>query len=120
MPYHDPDRPDVNAWFASTEGADIEAYVGALAEPAQDLLEESSGACIMYTHFASGFYRAGELDPRFKRLMERLAAKDGWFVPVSTLLDYLADRNGIAQITSAQRNALERRWLRSKLRTGRT
>jgi hypothetical protein len=51
--------------------------------------------------------------------MKRLAAKNGWFVPVATLLDYLKQRNGIRVVTGAERAALERRWLFDKIRAGR-
>ena len=36
----------------------------------------------------------GRLDPRFVQLMERLSAKNGWFVPVGTLLDASAVHPG--------------------------
>ncbi len=118
MPYHDPDRPYVRAWFASSEGAHVDAYNACVTEAAQDRLEEAGGACIMYTHFASGFSRDGTLDPRFRSLMKRMAAKNGWFVPVSTLLDHLVAQRGLTILTPRQRGALERRWLRSKIRVG--
>ena len=118
MPYHDPERPYVRAWFASSEGADVEAFTRCITETAQDRLEEAGGACIMYTHFASGFWRDGRLDPRFRALMERMAARNAWFVPVSTLLDYIVDQRGLTVLTPGQRGALERRWLRSKIRVG--
>lgn len=118
MPYHDPDRPYVNCWFASSEGADVHAFNRRLSEANQDRLEAQGGACIMYTHFASGFLRDGALNPRFTALMERLARKRGWFVPVSALLDYLAAQHGETVLTAAQRRGLERRWLLSKLRVG--
>jgi hypothetical protein len=118
MPYHDPERPLVNSWFASSEGADVDAFNACLSEANQDRLEAEGGACIMYTHFASGFYRDGTIDPRFNRLMERLASKNGWLVPVTTLLDHLAAQRGETVISNAQRRGLERRWLLSKLRVG--
>jgi hypothetical protein len=118
MPYHDPQRPFVRSWFASSEGANVDAYNACVAEAAQDRLEASGGACIMYTHFASGFYRDGRINPRFRALMERLAAKNGWFVPTGVLLDHLASRRGIVSLTSRQRSSLERRWLASKMRIG--
>ena len=120
MPYHDPARPFVTRWFASSEGADIDAFVRCVSEADQDRLEAQGGACIMYAHFAAGFVRDGELEPRFESLMRRLALKNGWFVPVATLLDHLEAHNGEVVITSAQRSALERRWLLSKLRVGYT
>ena len=118
MPYHDPERPYVNYWFASTEGPHVDAFVGALSEANQDRLEAEGGACIMYTHFGAGFVVDGRIDARFERLMRRLSAKNGWFVPVTTLLDFLLEANGHHEITDAERRALERRWLAHKLRVG--
>lgn len=119
MPYHDAAFPYVNAWYASAEGGEIESFVDLMSEANQDRLAEEGGACIAYTHFAKGFYVDGKLEPRFVRLMERLAGLGGWFVPLSTLLDYLAEkRGGIHQITPAERNHLQRRWLATKLRHG--
>ena len=69
MPYHDPERPFVNAWFASSEGANVQTYNACLIEAAQDHLEVNGGACIMYTHFASGFWRDGAIDARFRELI---------------------------------------------------
>lgn len=118
MPYRDPERPYVNAWFASSEGADVDAFNTCLSEANQDRLEARGGACIMYTHFASGFCRDGRLNPRFQELMTRLAGKNGWFVPVTTLLDHLAAEHGETILTSRERGELERRWLVSKMRIG--
>jgi hypothetical protein len=86
MPYHDPDRPFVRNWFASSEGPSVESFDRTLSEANQERLEIEGGACIMYTHFANGFYDNGCLDSRFVRLMQRLGSRPGWFVPVSTLL----------------------------------
>jgi len=116
MPYHDPERPFVNYWFASSEGANVASFNERIAEANQDRLEEEEGACIMYTHFGLGFCEDGRLNPRFRRLMERLARKRGWFVPVATLLDHLLATRGRVEISAAQRTALEWRWLRHKLR----
>ena len=118
MPYYDPDRPYVQAWFASSEGANVTAFNRCLSEAEQDGLEAAGGACIMYTHFASGFWSQGELNRRFRELMGRLASKNGWFVPVTTLLDYVVEKRGLSVLTPAQRGTLERRWLRSKMRLG--
>ena len=50
--------------------------------------------------------------------MERLAKKNGWFVPVSTLLDFLAEQNGVTTLTPAVRRRIETRWLWEKLYRG--
>jgi hypothetical protein len=91
MPYHDPRRPLVQNWFSSSQGSNLNSFCRLISEENQDRLESEGGACIVYTHLGSGFYPLRE---DFKRLIYRLAAKPGWFVPASTLLDYLAARRG--------------------------
>ena len=119
MPYHDPLRPWVNSWFASTEGHQGPSFVSAIKEPAQDRLEEEGGACIMYTHFGHGFVEGGDLKPQFRELIHRLSRKNGWFVPVTTLLDYLQGlRKTRHVLSSSERNGLEWKWLRHKFAHG--
>ncbi len=118
MPYHDPDRPYVNRWFASSEGQRVDSFNRCLSEANQDLLEAEGGACIVYTHFATGFVVDGTLNERFAQLAERLSRKNGWFVPVTTLLDFLAAQQADPVITAGRRRSLERRWLLSKARVG--
>jgi hypothetical protein len=55
MPFHDPDRPFVKYWFASSEGPSVQTFNETLSEANQEKLEAEGGACIMYTHFANGF-----------------------------------------------------------------
>ncbi len=118
MPYHDPERPYVNYWFASAEGANAEAFVERVREAAIDRLEAEGGACIMYTHFGLGFWD-GRIHPGFQEAMTSLARRNGWFVPVGSLLDWLlAQRGGNSVIQPAQRRDLERRWLWHKIRFG--
>lgn len=117
MPYHDPGRPFVNYWFSSSEGSNVGSFCRTISEANQDRLEAEGGVCIMYTHFASGFAN-GTLHPRFESLMRRLAAKDGWFVPVSTLLDHLRNQRGDNTIAPAELAVLERHWLGHKLLHG--
>jgi hypothetical protein len=118
MPYHDPERPFVNLWFAASDGDRIDRYNRLLGEKNQDRLEREGGACIVYTHFGKGFARSGALDSRFKQLMRRLASKNGWFVPVSTLLDHIVAVRGRHTVSSGERARLERRWLFHKVLAG--
>ena len=115
MPYHDPDRPYVNYWFAVSEGARIAAFNSMLSEDNQDRLASEGGACIMYTHLACGFVENGKLNQRFKSLMERMSKMNGWFVPAHTLLDHILSTRGQHSISSGERNRLERQWLMHKI-----
>lgn len=115
MPYHDPVRPYVNSWFAASEGPRIQSFNAMLSEKNQERLAREGGACILYTHFASGFFEQGHLNQRFKVLMERLSRMNGWFVPVRTLLDFVQRVRGAHSITCLERSELERQWLWHKV-----
>ena len=115
MPYHDPKRPFVNYWFASTEGPEISSFNKIIAEENQNRLQEEGGACIMYTHLAQGFYYPDGLNRRFKILMQQISKRNGWFVPVNELLDYLLEKNGHYVISKKEMMRLERKWLWHKI-----
>jgi len=115
MPYHDPRRPYVNYWFASSEGAHVESFNAMLSEKNQDQLAKEGGACIMYSHLAYGFLDNGTLNQRFKMLMERISGMNGWFVPVHTLLDHILSIRGNHIISESERSRLERKWLVHKI-----
>lgn len=118
MPYHDPSKPYVNYWFASSNGANLDAFNQCISEAAQDRLEAEGGACIMYAHLALGFFDGKRLEPRFERLMRRLAKKNGWFVRPAVQLDHLLAVKGRCEITDAQRRRMELKWLREKVFVG--
>lgn len=120
MPYSDPLRPSVRYWFSATEGNMAPSFLKALRDRNQDQLEQEGGACIVYTHFGHGFVRNGQLNPEFCRVMERLARKNGWFVPVSTLLGFLMKTRGATVLNESQRRRLEMHWLSEKLFRGTT
>jgi hypothetical protein len=118
MPYCDPERPYVRYWYASSEGANVGSFTRMISEEKQDRLEAERGACIMYAHFGHGFVQNGDVEPRFRGLLTRLSKKNGWFVPVRTLLGYLQARRQTTIITAGQRAPMEWRWLTRKLIRG--
>lgn len=111
MPYHDPRRPYVNYWYASTDGATVSRCLESLSESNLDRLEQECGACILYVHFAHGFCENGRVAPRFADAIRRVTRRNGWFVPVHEVLDHLRTQKKNVSITDWQRRALERRWL---------
>jgi len=118
MPYHDPERPFVQYWFASSEGRTVGAFVETCSGREMDRLEEQRGACIMYTHLAKGFCKDGRLHSEFRQVMERLSKKNGWFVPAGEMLDFILEARGPHVLTNQERRALEWKWLMHKLRVG--
>jgi hypothetical protein len=120
MPYHDPRRPYVQFWFSSSDAPEVPEFCDLLSERNQDRLVEEGGACIVYTHFAFGFTDNGGLNRRFESLMRRLATLPGWFVPVSTLLDYLRTQEGWRPEPPVEDiRKLQARWLRRRMIHGR-
>jgi hypothetical protein len=120
LPYYDPGKPFVNFWFSSSEGGNVSKFCHTLHESNQDRLQAESGICIMYTHFASGFASGDATHSLFTRLMRRLSKLNGWFVPVTELLDFLQrEKAGRNTIPAGERAAMENRWIRYKMRVGR-
>jgi hypothetical protein len=117
LPYHDPRKPYVNFWFSSTDAAGVRQFCDAIAPPVQERLEQEGGVCILYTHLAFDFAREGVLDAGFRRLVEMLAARNGWFVPVGELLDHLRNCGSGAEIPPGELAAMERRWVADKIRS---
>ena len=118
MPYQDPTKPFVNYWFASSDGNNAKKFNKCISNKNQDRLEKEGGACIMYTHFSDRFCDNGKLSEQFKVQMKRLSNKDGWFVPVSTLLEFLKKKNKTQIINDEQKKALEWKWLLNKIISG--
>lgn len=97
MPYHDPSRPHVRAWFSTSDADDADAFVELLTPARLARLEAEGGACIVSTHLGKRFVQDGRVRPDVRRVLEDVAARPGWFVPVGELLDHLAARRGGAR-----------------------
>jgi hypothetical protein len=115
MPYHDDRRPYVNYWFSSSEGADVEGFNRLVSERNQERLVREKGCCLVYTHFGKGFVERGKLNTTWKRLMNQLAQKNGWFVPTSELLDFLLEQQEREVISWEERGYLPYRWMLEKV-----
>lgn len=108
MPYRDPSRPYVPYWFSSSYGATVDDFCKLISEPNQDRLLDEGGACIVYTHLGDHF---APLQPRFQYLIRRLAALPGWFVPASTLLDYIGEQRGWSNIDDHTLTFEQMQWV---------
>ena len=116
--YRDPATEFVKYWFSASHAPNVKAF-NTLIQPArQQSLMRDGGVCIVATHTAAGFVQNGEVNQDTRRLLESLAEKDGWFVPVSTLLDYLRLQGLGAPIPLRERYIMELRWLYYAIRRG--
>jgi hypothetical protein len=94
MPFHDPKRPYVNYWFASSDGSDCQRFNKLLSDANVKRLEIENGVCLIYTHFAKGFcYKKNDeyvLNKEFLGVMSNLGSHQNvWCPTASELLDRL-------------------------------
>ena len=117
VPYRNAGAPQANAFFPSSFADNVEEFIELLSPARQQQLEREGGLAIVGTHFGKGFLRDGRVDPRVVELLTRLAARPGWFVPVSTLLDHLVEvQGGVALIGGYRLFRLEGLWFWHSMR----
>lgn len=78
-----------NYWFSSSDGHSLNEFNRLLSFENINRLEKENGVCIVYTHFAEGFVIDGKINPEFEEKIRFISQKDGYFVPVTELLDFL-------------------------------
>lgn len=94
IPYSLSETPYINYWFDSSNGKDVKNFNTILNRENIQRLQKERGCCILFTHFGKGFSVMTnghfELNVETKQKLEEIARNpDGWFVPVSIILDRL-------------------------------
>lgn len=115
MPYRDPLRPHVRWWFSAADASDVDEFNTLLRPERQQQLEAEGGVCIVATHFGKGFCRDGKPHPDTQRLLELLAARNGWFPAVGELLDWLRARRANDRLAAGEWHRMQWRWARDLL-----
>ena len=116
--YRNPATPFVNFWFSSAHAFDVDEFTALLSPERQDALEREGGVSIVTTHVAKGFVQNGKVDRTARKVLEAMAARNGWFVPVSTLLDHLRAQGLGKPLGWLQRCASEIRWAKAAFHRG--
>jgi hypothetical protein len=117
IPYRLPDKPWVNYWFPTSNGANADHFVELLKRDNLDRLEREGGVSLVYAHMGAGsFSRNGRVDPRVAERLEDLASRNGWFAPASDILDYLKQQPAWSeQLTFRQTVRLETLFISNRL-----
>jgi hypothetical protein len=115
IPYRDCKKVYSNFWFSSSEGHNVDAFNKLLNFRNIDKLEREGGVCIIYTHFANGFTKNGIVNKTTEESLFNLSRRNGWFVPVSTLLDFLRDKNSSDVLSWREQTSMEYKWFLSKI-----
>jgi hypothetical protein len=119
LPYSDKNKPLVKHWFFTCDADNVEEFNLVLQEKYQDQLAEEKGICIISTHFGKGFIENGKLNEKTGKLLHLLSQKNGWFVPVSTILDFLLTQQTESSISKFGLFRLEYQWFKDLLIHGR-
>jgi len=107
LPYKDKEFIQYsNYWFASTFAPNQWIFNHIVNENSIDKLEKDGGVGIVYTHFGYYMYGNGQIDEPFMRKMKYLSKKDGWFVPVSELLEFLLENKNKDEYISEYRKLI--------------
>lgn len=116
VPYHDPRRPLVPWWFSAADAENCEEFVRVCRRERVNELEAEGGVCILATHFGKGYTKDGVVDARFRAILEDIAGRKGWFVPVGQLLDYLrAQRTGAEELSPSEWRRMQWKWAQDLL-----
>lgn len=119
MPYRSKQKDKYsNYWFSQSDGSKVDSFNALINKANIDLLEQEHGACLVYTHFAEGFVDGqGRLQPDFEKNIRYLSSKNGWFIPASTLLNYLRnDQTGDGYVNYSYLLRLDILWLYERIR----
>lgn len=110
LPYKNPKKPWSNFWFYTCDADNVESFNALFCEENQDQLVREKGVCIVSTHLGKGFTVDGRLHPETDRLLTRLSKENGWFAPVTDVLNFLADHQKTDILSLAQLIKLESEW----------
>jgi hypothetical protein len=104
IPYSSPDTPCVKYWFDASNGQDAACFDSILSERNVAMLKKEHGCAILYTHFGKGGFvnrtnGAFHLDGGVARHLRSIAGDaNGWYVPVSVMLDRLLVFQGVTAL----------------------
>ena len=116
FPYQVPGRPWIKNCFITHFADHVEEFNRLISEKNIDTLEQKRGVLIVSTHFGKGFVKQDTLNPVTRKRLKSLAARNGYFVPVSTILDHLNAEFGNNAMEGRSLYALEWRWWIHSLR----
>jgi len=116
LPYIDVRRPLVRWWFSASDAENCSEFNHLVRLEEQARLEAYGGVAIVATHFGKGFVANGRVNDETAFLLESLSKRQGWFVPVGQLLDWLTANGSAGPIPRAEWRRMQWQWLRDLFR----
>lgn len=110
LPYSNMKTPWIKSWFYTSDADNIEEFNHLISEKNQEKLHNERGVAIITTHFGKGFLKHKDIDRKTRQLLLQIKKRNGWFAPVSEVLDYLKFLNSETTISSRQLFIMELKW----------
>lgn len=117
-PYREPRKLLRPVFFNTADAPDVEAFNRLVNPQSIEELRRAGGWAIVSTHFGKGFFRQGELNEQFCETVRCLGRTNGWYVPVSELLDFLVRRDGARPLGWLERLRMESAHVSDRLALG--
>lgn len=114
--YRRPDAFYVKRWFLTCGADDVQTFNTAIRDAHQREWEGQGGLCVISTHFGKGFVVDGRIHPVTKALLKKLSDRNGWFAPVSQLLDLYVAQRGCPDLSGLKLLSLELKWFTQRLK----
>ncbi len=111
MSYINKETKWVNKWFFTSDADNVEDFNNLVNLDNQERLQRQRGVCIVSTHFGKGFIKNGEVNALTQHLLKKMSQRNGWFAPVSDVLDFMAKDKRDDVIGGTQLLSLELKWL---------
>jgi hypothetical protein len=116
LPYFNSKMPYLNACFFSTDTDNVEEFNHRLSSKKFQQLINQKGICILTVHFGKGFVSRGNVHPKTREILTNISESNGWFAPVSTVLDFLKGQKENINIQKQHLFSLELKWFISAIR----
>jgi len=110
LPYSIQKKTWVKSWFFTSDADNVEEFNHLISEKNQEKLQNERGVCIITTHFGKGFLNDKALHRKTKKLLLQVKKRNGWFAPVSEVLDFLKLSNNESDISSSRLFMMELKW----------
>ena len=106
-PYIDPLKKQTPVLFNTADAPHAHAFNKLVNPKSLEKLRKQGGWAIVSTHLGKNFYKHNKINSDFANTIKHLARQPGWYVPASTLLDFIGMNLGIREIGSVERNMME-------------
>ena len=110
IPYSVKQMPYLKACFITSDADNVEEFNEMLSSRHLKKLIEQRGVCILSVHFGKGFVKKGRVNSRTQEILEKISTSNGWFAPVSDILDFLRSGRDDISVRGWPLFLLELKW----------